>query len=275
MKKILAPTDFSSASLNAVNYAADMARSLGAELVLLHVCPVPMAFSEVPAPVTMMDRLVNDAQAQIQELKQLLTLREHDELPVHTEVVQGDVVMEIEEACRRHQPYAVVMGEETMKPVERWLAGGNTRTAVRQLQWPLLIVPRDVQFHQLRRIGLACDLRRVVETVPAPEIRELVRQFNAQLHILHVSVEPGDAVTGESEEEKEWLREILADLHPQFHFIYNEEIEDGIQAWADTLQLDMLIVVSKQRGFPASLFHRRRSPRLVMHAHLPVMVMHE
>jgi len=34
MKTIIAPTDFSAVSLNAVNYAADMAQDINAELIL-------------------------------------------------------------------------------------------------------------------------------------------------------------------------------------------------------------------------------------------------
>lgn len=275
MKKILAPTDFSQSSLNAVNYAADLARALGAELILFHVCPMPMAFSEVPAPATAIDRLMADARQQLKELKQIISLRERDELVISTVVSQGDLVLELEDACKRHHPYAVVMGEETMKPIERWLAGGKTVAAVRKLDWPLLVVPANISFKSIRRIGLACDLRRVVETIPAPEIKELVKQFKAELHILHVSVEPGEAVSEESMEETEWLKDILADLNPKFHFIYNEEVEEGIQAWADTHQLDLLIIVPKQHHFPASLFHRRHSPKLVMHAHIPIMSFHE
>ncbi len=271
MKTILAPTDFSSASLNAVNYAADLSRVLGVQLILLHVCPVPMAFSEVPAPVSVLERLVEDARSQMSELREMTLLRVHDEVRVSTEVLQGDVVMEIEEACGRYHPYAVVMGAESMGPVERWLAGGKTVSAVKHLDWPLLVVPSDARFENIRRIGLACDLRKVVETIPAPEIRELVNRFKAQLHILHVSVEPGESVSEETIDETEWLRDILSDLHPKFHFIYDEEVEHGIQAWADTHQLDMLIVIPKKHRFPASLFHRRQSPKLVMHAHIPVM----
>lgn len=275
MKKILASTDFSQTSLNAVNYAADMARTLGAELILFHVCPLPMAFSEVPVPPTTMDRLIADAQQQLSELQNIIKLREHDELIISTEVSQGDLVMELEDACKRHHPYAVVMGEETMKPIDRWLAGPKTLAAVKQLHWPVLVVPADVRFSNIRRIGLACDLRRVVETIPVPEIRELVNQLHAQLHILHVSVEAGEAVSEETLEETGWLRDMLADMNPKFHFIYNEEVEEGIQAWADTHQLDLLIVIPKQHHFPASLFRRRHSPKLVMHTHIPVLAFHE
>ena len=41
MQSIITPTDFSQASLNAVNYAADMALTLNARLVVLHATGTP------------------------------------------------------------------------------------------------------------------------------------------------------------------------------------------------------------------------------------------
>jgi nucleotide-binding universal stress UspA family protein len=48
MRTIIAPTDFSAVSLNAVNYAADLAVAINAELILLHVVQIPITVSEIP-----------------------------------------------------------------------------------------------------------------------------------------------------------------------------------------------------------------------------------
>ena len=37
MKTLVVPTDFSSVSVNAMNYAVDMAQAINAELVLFHI----------------------------------------------------------------------------------------------------------------------------------------------------------------------------------------------------------------------------------------------
>ena len=42
MQTIIAPTDFSNISLNAVNYAADMAMALNANLLILHAIELPI-----------------------------------------------------------------------------------------------------------------------------------------------------------------------------------------------------------------------------------------
>ncbi len=46
MKTILVPVDFSSSSLNASNYALDLANSITAELVLFHVFQLPVLYPE-------------------------------------------------------------------------------------------------------------------------------------------------------------------------------------------------------------------------------------
>ena len=52
MKTILVATDFSAAALNAANYAADMASTINADILLLHVYHIPVSYSEIPVVVT-------------------------------------------------------------------------------------------------------------------------------------------------------------------------------------------------------------------------------
>ena len=56
MKTIIVPTDFSRISLNAANYAAEMASSINADLSLFHVCLLPITtYGEVPYLIENMD----------------------------------------------------------------------------------------------------------------------------------------------------------------------------------------------------------------------------
>jgi len=45
MRTIVAPTVFSSVSINALNYAADLAAAIEADLILLHVVQIPITVS--------------------------------------------------------------------------------------------------------------------------------------------------------------------------------------------------------------------------------------
>jgi nucleotide-binding universal stress UspA family protein len=234
MKTILAPTDFSAASLNAVNYVADMACVIGTNLSLLHVCPIPVSLSDIPAPAYSTAGLVADAEEQMKLIKENILYRTKDSLKITTAIKQGDVVLSIDEHCHTINPYAVVMATESNAAFERFLFGGKTINAVRQLAWPLIVVPPDAKFTSLKKIGLACDLKNVVDTIPVKEIKGLVKEFHAQLHVLHASSETDGSLTAETVEETGWLQEILGDLNPEYHFIKGaEDIEQSINDFAE------------------------------------------
>ena len=52
MKTLIVVTDFSPAASNAVNYAADMALTINATLLILHVYQLPVIYLEVPLAYT-------------------------------------------------------------------------------------------------------------------------------------------------------------------------------------------------------------------------------
>jgi nucleotide-binding universal stress UspA family protein len=276
MKTIIAPTDFSAASLNAVNYAADMACVIGTNLSLLHVCPIPVSLSDVPSPAYSTAELVADAEEQMKLIKENILYRTKDSLKITTAIKQGDVVLAIDEHCHTINPYAVVMATESNAAFERFLFGGKTINAVRQLAWPLIVVPPNVKFTSLKKIGLACDLKNVIDTIPVKEIKNLVKEFHARLHVLHASSEVDGALTAETVEETGWLQEILGELNPEYHFIKGgDDIEQSINDFAEKNNLDLLIVIPKKHNLISKIFKHSHAKQLVLHAHVPVMAIHE
>ena len=57
MKVILAATDFSDASANAVAYAAQFAKKVSAKLILLHVYHIPVITSEAPIVIPPLEEI--------------------------------------------------------------------------------------------------------------------------------------------------------------------------------------------------------------------------
>lgn len=275
MRPIVSPTDFSDLSINAVNYAADLACALGANLALLHVYSMPVAFSEVPYPAFNVEELAAQAENQIALLKKQLIQRTGDKIKIITETRQGSVVFEIEQYCSLIKPFAVVMGSEKGGPLERFLLGGRTISAISQLSWPLIIVPPKAEFRTIRKIAMACDFREVISSIPAKEIAGLVQQFQAEFHVLHVSNEAGDSYSDKTIEESAWFQDMLGDLHPKYHFVKSADIDNSINEYAEKNNLDLLIVVPKEHNLVDKIFHHSHSKRVALHTHVPVMAIHE
>lgn len=275
MKTILAPTDFSDVSLNAVNYATKMAEILGINLSLLHVCPVAIAYSDVPPPAFYLEETIANAEKQLKELKAKILQNSTKKIMIRTKVLTGDVVAGIKTYCQTIDTYAVVMGAESSNAVNRFLFGGSTIEAIRSLSWPLIVVPSDVKFGRLHKIGLACDFRDVAGTVPVEEIRHLVKEFNSELHILHVHT--GDRKTSDIENASatRWLHDQLGVLNPKYHFVRSENIEESINNFADKNKLEMLIVTPKKHSIFNKILKSSKSRKIVLHAHVPVLSIHE
>ena len=275
MRTIIAPTDFSPVSINAVNYAADMACMLRANLTLFHVYPIPQPVSEVPITEYSIEQMESDAKRKINALKEDLLDRTGERIIIHNELRAGDVLSNLTGYCAEVMPYAVVMGAESLGGLERFILGGKTTGAVERLESPLFIVPATAKFKRIAKIGLACDLKKVIETVRAREIRELVNEFEAELHVLNIRDNFQDTVSAEAAGESDWLKAMLGELHPKYHFINDPDMEHGIVEFAKKKKLDLLIVIPKKHKLFSKLFHPSHSLRLVLHTQVPVISLHE
>lgn len=274
MKTIVAPTDFSASSVNAVNYAAELALKTGCSLSIFHVCMVPVAIGEA-MPVFSLDELYAEAEKEMERLRNEVYGKTEGQLIIHTAVRHGGVMEEIYNYCHSVNPWMVVMGAEKGGALERFLLGGHTNDAIKKLQWPLVIVPQDAKFHTIYRIGLACDLQDVERTMPLRLLEELVNQFKAELYVLHVSRTPGARFSEEKIEQTESLRDMLKHLNPKYKFIDDTNVELAIDEFATYHQVDMLIVLPKDHGFFHKLLHGSEAKKIALTSHIPLVSIHE
>lgn len=275
MKTIIVPTDFSPVATNAMNFAADMAVNINASLMLLHVYQVPVSMTDVPVVLVSADELKKSSEEKLEELKEGLTHITSGKIKIYTEARMGDVSDEVEDVCEHIQPFAVVMGTKGTSGVERILFGSTTLTAIRHLTWPVIVVPPGKEFGKgIKKIGFACDFDKVVESTPVQFIKQMVKEFGAELHVLNVDYE-SKHFKPETPEQSLMLHTLLEDLNPNYHFINHMDIEDGINEFADTNNIDLLITIPKKHKLLDSLFKQSSTKQLVTQSHVPVMCVHE
>lgn len=272
MKTILVSTDFSPAAVNATNYAADMALAAGADLFLFHVYQVPVAVTDVPLVLMSVEDLKISAEQKLRRLKEDVRHITSGKLNILTETRLGKVTDELENICATVQPFAVVMGTTGHSSIDRILFGSTTLTAIRHLTWPVICVPKGKEYGPgIKKIGFACDLRQVEETTPFTAIIHFVKEMEAELYVLNV--EEGSKKS--SPEQTALLGTALKELEPQFHFIQHDDIEDGINEFAEKNNLDLIIAIPKKHKLLESLFRPGSTRQLVTESHIPVMCIHE
>jgi nucleotide-binding universal stress UspA family protein len=275
MKTIIVPTDFSPIATNAMNFAADMAVNINASLMLLHVYQVPVSMTDVPVVMVSAEELRKSSEAKLQEIKDALTHITSGKIKVYTEARLGDVSDELEDVCKQIQPFAVIMGTRGTSGVERVLFGSTTLTAIRHLKWPVIVVPPGKEYGTgIKKIGFACDFDKVVESTPIRFIKNMVKEFGGELHVLNVDYESRH-FKPETPEESLMLHTLLEDLNPHYHFINHVDIEDGINEFVEENNIDLLITIPKKHKLLDSLFKHSSTKQLVTQSHVPVMCVHE
>lgn len=271
MKTILATTDFSPVANNAVYYAADMARAIHANLLLLNTCQMPVSYNEMGVMMNVED-VLEIAEKDMEQFVTQLTRENWGDLKIETEVRLGVFFHELKEVCEKVEPYAVVMGSQGTTEAERFFFGSHTVHAAKNLMWPLITVPAGVKFGQVKKIGLACDFKNVLGTIPVEEIKTLVKDFNAELHVLNTGTEK--AFDPDLVFQSGLLQEMMEGLDPAYHFITNADTGLGILEFTEQNHIDLLIVFPKRHDLLDKLVHKSHSRQLVLHSHVPVMALH-
>ena len=275
MKTIIVSTDFSPAALNATNYAADMALAIKANIFLFHVYQLPLSVSDTPIVLLSVDEMREAAENKLAQLKKDLEHITSGALEIKTEARLGSLVDELEDCCKTLQPFTVVMGTRGHSAVERVLFGSNTLKVIKHLSWPIICVPVGKEYGTgIKKTGLACDFREVKETTPVPVIRTLVKEFQAELHVLNVDHD-NRHFKADTPVQSEFLHTAFEQLNPQYHYIEHKDIEDGINEFTETNNLDIVITIPKKHKLLEGLFKKSSTKQLVFESHVPVMCLHE
>ena len=275
MKTIIVPTDFSPTATNATNYAADMALAIKANLLLLHTYQLPLTVGETPIMLLSVEEMKDSAEKKLTQLKKDLEHITSGQLEIITEARLGNLPDELQDCCTNNQPFAVVMGSRGHSAVERALFGSNTLSVIKHLTWPVICIPAGKEYGTgIKKIGFACDLREVKETTPASVIKSFVKEFKAELHVLNVDRD-NEHFKPDTPQEIVLLKTALQETNPQYHYLENKDIEDGINEFAETNNLDLVITIPKKHKLLEGLFKKSSTKQLVFQSHIPVMCIHE
>jgi nucleotide-binding universal stress UspA family protein len=273
MKTILAPTDFSKSSINAVNYAADLALCIKANLVLFHAIPFPIAVSEISVPGDFIDDMIEVAQRDMGELCEKIQLRTKGRISVSTDIKIGAVEQEIENISSKQKPLAIVMGIRTGKSLERALMGSSIFHIMNHVGYPAIIVPENIQFKEIKNIGMACDFKRANEKIPFETITEWLSLFKANLEIINITIRNKD-FKGDQATESVSLQTRLRAFRPHFNFLTSGNITEELNEFVNTHPLDLLMVFPRKHGI-FNLFHKKKSKLIINHSQLPILSIHD
>lgn len=151
MKKVLIALDYDKTAQKVAEQGYSLAKTLGAEVILLHVVTDAIYYSSVEySPVMGFDGFMDVAQYQPGTIEGLLKASNHflDKTKLHlgddaikTTVKEGDIADSILTAAKENHADIIVLGSHSRKWLENIVMGSVAKDILNQSQIPLFIIP--------------------------------------------------------------------------------------------------------------------------------------
>lgn len=274
MKKIIVPIDFSKCSKNALVNAIKIAERMKMDLVLYHGVALPVGFAE-GAPVSTYDYGFKEIEKQaIKDLDSLIKAHpEISKLVHHTCVQYGPLHEGINELNQDGRVGLVVMGTHGASGFAKALIGSNTYHVMKNIACPVIALPEEADITKMTHIGIAGDFI----SVPNPDlihiVIDLARAFYAQIHVIHI--DKGEVEVKNQIDVARRMEKYLKNTNHTFHFRKFDDVEEGLEATAKELNIQLLAMIAKHHGFFERLRHSSHTKKMILDIPLPLMVLHE
>jgi len=145
MKTILVPVDFSDVTTRVLDASRNMARALGAKLILLHVSePEPDFVGFEPGPMAVRTSVARDFRKEHQHLDELREKAAIDAQEVLALHIQGPIVDKVLDQALEHHADLIVMGSHGHGALYEFLVGSVTSGVLRAAKCPVLVIPANI-----------------------------------------------------------------------------------------------------------------------------------
>lgn len=273
-KKILIPIDFSACSVKALKVAAQLAADWKAKLVVMNACQKPVAYSD--ASVTAYSRdLIREAESNArmafervsESVKELKGLK-------HTFVVKHafpqDAIISL---AIMEEVDLVVMGTTGASGIKGILMGSNTYTVAKNVECPLLAIPENAEPGKgFKKVALAGDYKETASKETFSLLTELVKLYQAEIHVLHISEVP--SIDRQEGAEAQILDRYFKRIRHYFHFKLDDDIDEGISKYIEENHIDLLTLVARKHKLLDRLFKGSTTRRMAYHSKIPFLILH-
>jgi nucleotide-binding universal stress UspA family protein len=272
MPIIITATDFSDTGNNAVNYACQLAAEQKARLIIIHSYMVPIMFSDVPMPATVIDDAQQDSDEQMKKLVAEME-QNYTGLDIKGKVIYGDLVDAIEEFTEENtRPWMVVIGNSSAAETSSW-PDSTLIEALKTLKYPVVAVPPIAAYHSIKHICFAFDNKHSGSETALKQVTEITRQLNARLHVLYALP---DIQNPENNPDIDIAsRKLLEPANPEYHTVFGDNIDQTIQTFNESNTIDLLVMIPHHYSFFQGLFHKGHTKAIIHHSRIPILALHE
>jgi nucleotide-binding universal stress UspA family protein len=178
---------------------------------------------------------------------------------------------EIESVIEDHDIELVVMGMKGKGALEK-MVGSTTTSTLKKIKSPLLIVPEKANYKDWRQVTYATDYSYEFNPSVYQSLLNLLRTFNAQLNIVHV-MKPANEEKSQQKSGEQQMETVFNSVSHQYQLVSDAHVKHGIESYLQDHPTDLLVMVTRDRGFWERLFGKSHTKEMVYNTQIPLLVL--
>ena len=276
MKKILFPTDFSEASINAFIYALKLADSIKGEIITLHVYDLPqVGYSNVPGVLNEIYDLIElgnfeNYKDQVPFLRRIAEQNNMEHIKISNVLDTGNLINKIVKIVNDENIDFVVMGTKGATSLKETFLGTATTKVMNATKAIVFAIPENCEYKQIKKI-LFLTKYNFEDIEVLKKVIEFATVFEAHIDCLHVK----SPHQKDNDAFKEEWQKIAKDQDITLHTISNNDVEGIILEFIDLNKIDMITMHVYHKNFFKKLFQVSLSKKLAFHVNIPILAIPE
>ncbi len=271
MKTIIVPTDYSENAWYATEYAAQVAQQTGAGIILFHAIQLPFITTEVPVDHASLDELNRHHTVRLLEMTGQLIRKYHIKVTYKLKV--GTIAELLAPFFKEEQADLIIMGLRGSNPVGRLLMGSVTASVLKRAKLPVLVIPRDFTFRGIRHILFACDFEPLSSPHVLRPLQDIAKAFDATVEVMHLPQPLAAGRKSEAMVEESYWEDQLQDIRLGYTFLYEEDIQKGIDQGVCESHADLLTMVPHRHTFFENIFNKSNVQKMAFHTRIPLLAL--
>jgi nucleotide-binding universal stress UspA family protein len=253
MEKIIVPFDFSSASSWGFYYAYNIAKKIGAELVVVHLYWPP--YVESTYPVDMIQSIITEKEKDVLKHLKAATqapLADKESVKIRY-VIQPGSEHSIVDVAAENEADLIVMGTHGSGKALDKVWGTNTANVIKEATCPVLAIPIGATYEGIESIAYATDFEKK-DTELLIQLTLIATAIGAQVHCVHIN--QADAPYEDKKETafRTLFEENFADLPVSYSVWSANEVEDGLETFCRINKISILAMLTRKKNLWEKVF---------------------
>ncbi|QCR21401.1 universal stress protein [Pontibacter sp. SGAir0037] len=186
----------------------------------------------------------------------------------------GAIFEQILSAATAYSADLVIMGMQGHDALSQALIGSTTLSVMRNSRIPVMGIPKGARFRGLRSVVFASDLSRQPDLFVLRKLHDFVRAYNPKLQVLHLYKHQDQlAELKKTSLALDVLDRQLRDLAYQVVLKQKENVPEGIQAFVQEQQADLLILSPQRHNWLDRLLNKSVTEKMTASSAFPLLTL--